>query len=249
MSVKLTELLTVYDGRSEFSEWIKKFELVVNLQGIKDLHNFLPLFLKDQAFIVYDALSAAQKGDYAQIKSSLLTAFCVDKFTAFEDFVNRRLKEGEPVDVFLSDLQRLARLVSAAAGEEWVKCAFVAGLPDHVKTQLKAATVLDQMTLNETVERTRAILTVSSVSSAYMARSNGYSQGTNPRSSVRSFSNPQSSVKSSRKCYQCGKPGHIVRNCPDKDRQETCFACNGFGHRASECPTTARQTDQGAKNE
>ena len=34
------------------------------------------------------------------------------------------------------------------------------------------------------------------------------------------------------KCYNCGKPGHISRDC--KEGPE-CYECGGFGHIAREC--------------
>lgn len=35
------------------------------------------------------------------------------------------------------------------------------------------------------------------------------------------------------KCYNCGKPGHISREC--KEGPE-CYECGGFGHIARDCP-------------
>jgi Zinc knuckle len=41
------------------------------------------------------------------------------------------------------------------------------------------------------------------------------------------------------KCYNCGKPGHISRDC--KEGPE-CYECGGFGHIARDCPKNKEQS-------
>ena len=36
-------------------------------------------------------------------------------------------------------------------------------------------------------------------------------------------------------CYNCGKSGHIQRDCPDADNK-LCYRCGFSGHIARECP-------------
>lgn len=35
-------------------------------------------------------------------------------------------------------------------------------------------------------------------------------------------------------CYDCGKPGHIRKDCPYATPQK-CYKCNGIGHLAKDC--------------
>ncbi|UYV77504.1 hypothetical protein LAZ67_15001307 [Cordylochernes scorpioides] len=39
------------------------------------------------------------------------------------------------------------------------------------------------------------------------------------------------------KCFNCGKRGHLSRECRFKDLGKKCFNCNSFGHIANQCPT------------
>ena len=57
MSVKFSDIVRQNDGESDFFEWAEKLELVAKLQKVKELENFLPLFLTGGAFLVYQGLS------------------------------------------------------------------------------------------------------------------------------------------------------------------------------------------------
>ncbi|XP_067936897.1 E3 ubiquitin-protein ligase rnf213-alpha-like [Watersipora subatra] len=94
MSVKVSELIKTYeDGKSgDFSVWVDKLELVAKLQKVDDLTTFLPLFLSGAAFAVYKHLEDDIKEDYPKLKAALLTAFSVDRFSAYIQLQNRALR-------------------------------------------------------------------------------------------------------------------------------------------------------------
>ena len=110
-SPRISDIITKYDGSTDFSEWVKKLELVAKLQKITELENFLPLFLVGDAFAVYDALADGVKTKYDDLKDHLLKAFSLNSFAAFDRLVLRRYVPGESVDVYLSDLRRLIGLI------------------------------------------------------------------------------------------------------------------------------------------
>ena len=232
LSVRLTDLVGRYDGREDFSEWIKKFELVMQRQALTELETVIPLFLSGDAFAVFDALDSVEKTSYDKIKGALTTAFSLETFSAYEAFVSRHFQQGETVDVYLADLRRLARLVHSVPSEEWIKAAFVFGLPEQVKIQLKAATSAKAMALTELVERARMILTVTATS-AMVARS---SEFRNPGG--RDNRGGRNGARRERRCFVCGDPTHIVKSCPQRPRQKTviCYQCGKEGHVIAECP-------------
>ena len=87
-------------------EWLEKAELVCDLRGIAHLETVIPLRLTGGAFAVYQQVPDADKLNVGKITKALRTAFAVDSFTAYEQFVRRRLQPGETVDVFLAELRR-----------------------------------------------------------------------------------------------------------------------------------------------
>jgi transposase InsO family protein len=48
--------------------------------------------------------------------------------------------------------------------------------------------------------------------------------------------NEKTNPRGTPKCYQCGKEGHIARNCfSNKSKSVTCFKCSKIGHYAKDC--------------
>ena len=97
-----------------------------NLRGTAQLESVIPLRLTSGAFAVYQQLTDADKKD---TRTVLRTAFAVNSFTAYEQFVARRLQPGETVDVFLAELRRLT-VPFGGQSDKALVCAFVVGLPE-----------------------------------------------------------------------------------------------------------------------
>lgn len=49
----------------------------------------------------------------------------------------------------------------------------------------------------------------------------------------RGYANPQGLL--CRKCFKCGKIGHITRECPDNIKAITCYICGDYGHKKQNC--------------
>ncbi|XP_043240252.1 uncharacterized protein LOC122390888 [Amphibalanus amphitrite] len=126
-------LIPEFDGVLQpVCEWLDKVELVCQLRGIKGLHVVVPLRLTGGAFAVYQQLGEDEKKKYEDIKRALTSAFASDRFEAYDQFERRRLRPGETVDVFVSELRRLAGLFGGMPDDS-LACAFVAKLPDSAR--------------------------------------------------------------------------------------------------------------------
>ena len=222
MTVRFADMISPFDGSSDFGEWIDKVELVASLQGIADRAKFFPLFLTGGAFAVYKGLEAAVKADYDKVKSALLTAFSSDPFAAYDELTNRRLRHHESVDVYLADLRRLAALVDPKFPDQVLKCAFVSGLPDDLRSKLRAACSLRKMDLVQVVARARSISKSTEVCLVSAAKDGQRNRQV--------------------RCFNCQARGHISRNCPEKNganttgRRRLCFVCGSADHLAPSCP-------------
>ena len=228
-NVKFADVIKMFDGSTDCANWLQKLELVASLQGVKRLEKFVPLFLEGGAFAVYTSIHEDDKQNYEKVKAVLLQAFSVDPCHAYEEFRARKMLPGESVDVFLVDLNRLARLIDKYASDAWIKCAFIAGLQEDVRVQLHAACSLNKMELAETVERARNLTKVKTKDLCMVGVTNKVED------------------RHREGCFNCGKKGHVSRECRADTRQRRrCFVCNDPRHLASSCPM--RSTNYIPKN-
>ncbi|KRZ83021.1 hypothetical protein T08_5899 [Trichinella sp. T8] len=116
-------------------------------------------------------------------------------------FVSRKLGPDESPDVFLAELRRLATLFGGVS-EKALACAFVAGLPENVRQQLKVRSRMGYLGLSQILTRARAIITderpVDAPNTCLSARGPGVQSPTAPPG---------------QRCFECGGPNHFARDC------------------------------------
>ena len=239
------KLIPEFDGSGTQSvvEWIEKLELVCRLRKVQDVASVLPLRLTAGAFAVYLQLPEKDRTSADKIKA-LKTAFAVDPYEAYEQFIARKLRAGESPDVYLAELRRLSSLFGGLT-DKALACAFVAGLPENVRQLLRAGSRMEDLTLDQVLARARAVIRDDSPHFGTTETSFGVT--TQPGSE-------SCAAAVSRRCYTCGGPNHLAKDClarhqanvgsgepvrsgGGRPRQRTrCYRCGGVGHIANRCP-------------
>ena len=254
MSVKLSDLVPVYKDNKrsgDFFEWCERLELVAKLQGIKETEKFLPLFLQEAAFSVYKELSNEAKGDYEELKKQLAAAFGVTGVHAYEKFRERSLHPGESVDAYFADLKRLLTAVGASPlSESLLRAAYVAGLPGRCKSQVLMLSQLDTMDMDTLLAKTRTLLSVAQEGACEQRHEHRCEQGAAGSARGREIRSAQVTRGPSKGvCFNCGKPGHMMKDCWQRRATPTCTICKRQGHLSRDCrhsaPTGAWGNDQG----
>ena len=237
-NVKITDVVKPFDGNGDITEWLNKFQLIVKLRSINNEATILPMFLEGSALSVYLELSDTVKADAASLKNALRDAFSVNPFRAYEEF-SRRVWQDEPVDVFMSELRRLARTADITSDRVLLR-AFVVGLPSTVSRELRATNGIETMDLSRVVERARALMSELMnvhVTAAAVGKTGNDESKHRENSSRGNGRQERAGQTDKRSCYGCGGP-HLVRNCPDKRTAvRKCWTCGGGGHISPKCPS------------
>ncbi|KAF0310250.1 hypothetical protein FJT64_018718 [Amphibalanus amphitrite] len=159
-------LMDEYDGSGDVVEWHTQASLLCEYRGVSAAE-VLPMRLKGGAFAVWSQLSAVDRRSVTATRDALFKAFAMDDFAAHTAFVARRLEPGESADVFLASLRRYAALFGGVTDRQLV-AAFVNGLPASVADTIRAGTRSEQLSLESTVARARAVLVHGPVLFSYL---------------------------------------------------------------------------------
>ena len=218
--LQVKDFLQSFDGTGDVVQWLTKVDLVAKVRKIRNVAEVIPLFLEGSAFAVYNEMGDTEKKSAECIRRTLTTAFATNPFRAYEEMC-RRVWQDEPVDVYLTDLRRLARLAGVTSDLLLLR-AFVVGLPPIVSRELRALPGVERMPLSDLVERARCLvgeLVERSVVASTAAT--GERRGASRKAPTRCYGcgGPHlmkfcdAAAKTPLRCWNCGCEGHLARNC------------------------------------
>jgi hypothetical protein len=221
-NLKISDVMRPYDGQGDIIQWLTKVELVAKLRGFTDLAAVIPLFLEGAAFSVYNELGEEEKKSSDSVKKALTDAFSINAFQAYELFSKRKWCRGEPVDLFLTDLRKLARLAGISS-DAIIMRAFVVGLPTSVSGQIRRMPKVETLPLSDIIDSARSLMAQEEKEAPVVAVAR-----------VGPGNGRQSKSDGPGKCFRCGG-SHFVRNCPEAMRKLRCWTCGQDGHISRDC--------------
>ena len=211
----------------------------------------LPTLLRGRSWTIYESLSDDDKETYKKLKKAILERLHPDtdenRLAAREQLSQRRFHEGaESIDELARDLEKLLDQASpglpAATRETELCFHLMNSLPDNVSFQLKlqpqvsyTATIAKARELHLIFSRSGNTHPLSTVKNEEKSRLDRVEQSLQQMTEQLAALNSRViTSRSVMRCFNCGKPGHLARNCRSKGSVE-CYHCGVRGHLARNC--------------
>ena len=222
-SLKIVNILRSYSGKTNLIEWLRKFDHIKEQFHWRD-SVYLPLYLEGEAFDVFEHLPDDVKSDDTKLRAALTRAFGISEFDASAEFTSRKLRPGENIEFYISELQNLGKLFGLSCDdlEPTLKMQFLAGLPEAVSSLLRTmqAGRVAQVKISELVQQAKSLL------AAQSQRADGVMGAV----ASSSFGRGRFQAKKSetRSCFACNQVGHLASACTQatqKEKERRCFFC------------------------
>ena len=242
------------DGTVDVSEWPDGFERRCKSEQVEP-QEVVDFLLEGNAARVFRALRVSEASQWEVVKGVLLSQYGMPRQEAYRRFTSRQLAPGEAVDVYVDDLQRYGARMEVKTDNMVFRIKFLEGLLPSIHkwaVMLPEAYTSDFDTLLSKVRdrlsaqraasgqsgsgQTTRVAAASKRQGLVCPRCQGphrVRDCTQRRRSKASMSGTPSS-SSRNLCFNCKKPGHFARECPDSHVTVASSGDAGFSVEAVE---------------
>lgn len=169
-SKSITSLPEKFDGEKDFYLWLRHYEVCATANNWSEDQRllFLPTFLKDRAFAIYDELPVAARGNFQDVCAGLGVHFSPPerKRVFMAEYCSRKQRAGERAEDFAQELIRLlARAmpqISEDARKVFVCEQFILGLGDNLQDRVVQANPEDLSAAISVAKRCEAFIEIHS---------------------------------------------------------------------------------------
>ena len=223
MTTKLNALKRagIFDGSNDVERWIDRMEMALRIDEVPESKHAdaLAMSLAGPAYDTWKNMAYEKKADAAAIKTALRNVFGLRRFDAWRRAAaSDQLAPGTTVDVVYEELRKFVTIATTGEPEDPVgrmaACFLVDRLPAAVRDQVLLQCG-EHMRPAEVVACAKQLMPSTNVDAipAYAAaRGSAERWPAVPRKQGKQHGAPgrwwENTV-----CYQCGKKGHIKRNC------------------------------------
>ena len=209
--------------------------------------------LSGKALAAYAALTPEDAVVYDTVKGAILRRYEINEETYRQWFRTDRKKGEESYREYVDRLgDHFSRWVTSQSigldSEELVKIEqFISGVPEDLRIWLRerkpeslrrAVSLADDYALahksNLRVNPGRPTVPSPTNSSRQQESSDnngqGQSQQSHPTNNLNRNGRSQTNARGDKRCFQCGKFGHLMYSCPETHGQATKPALSGMGH-------------------